>query len=65
MLAQKYQRLRSLFGTGPLFPRQRATPKINLNVGYLAVVTPILSFIFLPTVYLHVTNWIPAETTEF
>lgn len=65
MLAQKYQRLRSLFGTGPLFPRQGATPKINLDVGCLAVVTPILSLVFLVTLYLRETNWLPAETREF
>ncbi len=36
VLAQRYQRLRSFFGTGPLFPRQRATPNINLDVGLLS-----------------------------
>jgi len=39
--------------------------KINLDVGCLAVVTPILSLVFLVTLYLRETNWLPAETREF
>jgi len=36
VLAQRYQRLRSFFGTGPLFQGSVPTPNINLDVGLLS-----------------------------
>ena len=35
VLAQRYQRIHTFFGTGPLFPGPRAKSKINQDVGLL------------------------------
>jgi len=35
VLAQRYQRIRAIFGTGSLFTKQRAKSKINQDVGSL------------------------------
>lgn len=40
MLAQRYQRVRLFFGTGRLFPGQRAKSKIDVDVGLLGIGHP-------------------------
>ena len=65
MLAQRYQPL-CCFSVLALYSHGSMPSLRSIWMwDYSTVVTLILSLLFLATLYLRVTNWTPAEATEF